>query len=43
MDLDLLHVNLDVNGCGDVERDVHLYVNPSMFSLDVDLEMDVDL
>jgi len=43
MDLDLLHVNPDVDECGNVERDVHLHVNPSMLNLDVDLEMDVDL
>ena len=44
MDLDcLLHVSLDVDGCGDVERDVHLYVNSSTLNLDVDLEMDIDL
>ena len=43
MDLDLLHVSPDVDGCGDIERDVHLYVNPSMLNLDVDLEMDIDL
>ena len=30
MDLDLLHVNPDVDECGDVERDVHLYVNSSI-------------
>ena len=43
MDLDcLLHVNLDVDECGNVERDVHLHVNSSMLNLDVDLEMDID-
>ena len=30
VDLDLLHVNPDVDGCGDVEYDVHLYVNSSI-------------
>ena len=44
MDLDcLLHVNLDVDECGNVERDVHLYVNSSMLNLDDGVETDVDL
>ena len=43
VDLDLLHVNPDVDGCGVVERDVHLYVNSSMLNLNVDMELDVDL
>ena len=43
MDLDcLLHVSLDVDGCGHVERDVHLYVNSSMLNIDDGLDMDVD-
>ena len=43
MDLDrLLHVSPDVDGCGNVARDVHLYVNSSMLNLDVDLDMDFD-
>ena len=43
MDLDcLLYVSPDVNECGNVARDVHLYVNSSMLNLDVDLDMDID-
>jgi len=43
MDLDcLLHVSLDVDECGYVERDVHLNVNSSMLNLDDGLEMDID-
>ena len=44
MDLDcLLHVSPDVDECGNVERDVHLYVDSSMLNLDDGLEMDIDL
>ena len=40
MDLDLLlHVSPDVDECGNVERDVHLYVNSSMLNLDDGVEM----